>query len=119
MTDKNTADVKQPKNASSVNFKGSITDVKKICYPASSDIERSLSTMSQKTPKREPAQLGYSITQTPCTRQHDYQAILLHTTRDEMLDMDIQTSILESCPLAMANINIVKKPLILYQLEYL
>ena len=41
----------------------------------------------------------------------------MHTTRDEMLDMDAQ--ILESYPLAMANINIVNQPLILYQLDYL
>jgi NDP-sugar pyrophosphorylase family protein len=36
-----------------------------------------------------------------------------------MLDMDVQTSVMENCPLAMANINIVNKPLIIYQLEYL
>ena len=34
-----------------------------------------------------------------------------------MLDMDAQ--ILESYPLAMANVNIVNKPLIIFQLEYL
>lgn len=33
MTDKNTADSKQPKNSSGVNFKGSIVDVKKIFAP--------------------------------------------------------------------------------------
>ena len=44
---------------------------------------------------------------------------MLHTNRDELLDMDVASSVLENCPLAMANINIVNKPLILYQLEYL
>jgi hypothetical protein len=31
-----------------------------------------------------------------------------------MLDMDVQTSVLENFPLAMANINIVNQPLIVY-----
>jgi hypothetical protein len=33
MTEKNTGDIKQPKNAIGGNFKGSIVDVKKIFAP--------------------------------------------------------------------------------------
>jgi len=64
--------------------------------------------------------MGWNLADSCHTRQHNYQAILLHTTRDEMLDMDVQqNSVMDNFPLAMANINIVNKPLILHQLEYL
>jgi CTP:phosphocholine cytidylyltransferase-like protein len=61
--------------------------------------------------------MGWNLAESSHTRQHNYQAILLHTIKDEMLDMDVAS--MDNQPLAMANINIVNKPLILYQLEYL
>ena len=64
--------------------------------------------------------LGWNLTESSRTRQHNYQAILLHTIKDELLDMDLnENQSTDKYPLAMANINMVNKPLILYQLEYL
>jgi len=109
MTDKSTSE-KQAKNSSGVAFKTSIVDIKKIVSPAG--------TEKQDT-KKGSKEYGFNIASASNIRQQDYQAILLHTNRDELLDMDVASSILDNCPLAMANINIVNKPLILYQLEYL
>jgi hypothetical protein len=110
MTDKNTSE-KQAKNASGVGFKGAIVDVKKIVSPIGSE--------KQDSKKQAMKEYGFNIGAATNIRCHDYQAILLHTNRDELLDMDMASSVLDNCPLAMANINIVNKPLLIYQLEYL
>ena len=68
MTDKNTADAKQPKNSTGANFKGSIVDVKKIIAPVSQVFDQQYS----KSSTAKSSQFGYNIVHSSNTRKHEY-----------------------------------------------
>lgn len=98
-----------------------MVEIRKVCLPAIDDqLLHQVSSVNSKAGGKTQSNMGLNLNLGAGTRQYNYQAIILPATRGELLDLDLnEASVPDTCPLAMANVNVIDKPLILFQLEQL